>query len=363
MEVGPEDVGFIPPHTPPPADPDIRDPMFVTARSAAQRTRRTLMLVQVFSLMVAALVFNALAENWTDARLTLLRTADRVLREGIDSSKAQQIAGRYDYLGADSLFENVKLDSLGQAQRAKSRLAWGDAVRQYLQHDPWSVTDSSRVAAAIGVIRKRSWDTTDVAKEIELLTERRVGSLLTIGVPLTGVQIDVNGLGIFAGLGLSILYLWLALGYRRERANLQLLKQRQRWDIIDCVRMESLFAPAARLQPWRFLRLVRHGLRSVGIPASIVAPIEAVARIMDRVFAWLERQTAYVAILAPLAVVGWQLFVDSCTLSSGNASSPMLTSVSFNLTIAAFALDAFFALWCCLEFSELRSKFQGDALD
>ncbi len=351
-----------PPATPVPSEADIRDPMLVMARASAQRTRRTLMLVQVFSLMVAALVFNSMAGNWTDARLTLLRTADRVLQAGVDSSAAQRISNTYDALGADTLFETTHLDSLGQVKRAERRRAWGTAVRAYLPHDPWSAMDSSRVAAAIGVIRTRSWDTIDVAKEIALLTERRVGSLLTIGVPLTGVQIDVNGLGIFAGLGLSILYLWLALGYRRERANVQLLEEKQRWDVLEWIRMESLFAPAARLQPWQFLRFFRHALMTIRIPEAVIMPAEAVARFLDRVFAWLERQTAYVAIAAPLAVVGWQLFVDSCTRPSGNASSPMLTSISFNLTIAAFVLDVLLALWCCLEFNELRNKFQGDSL-
>jgi len=289
------------------------DPRYLAARATSQRTRRTFMALQVFSLFVAALIFNTAYLNWTDARLHNLRLG-RLLLKGPIPARLRAVdirTGASD--GIVPFDRNAGTDA-------------GLWVHDYLESSRKArveAPDSLDLVGAASLILQRGYDVGDIDQLIEKYQDIRVENVASIHVPLTGALIDSNGLGILASLGFSVLLLWLGMGLRREKCNLTFLRSLRRVRDVHALRMESLFAPH----------------RSVSAIVDGAGPRGN----------WVD-WVGVIAMWVPVLLLALQFGNDLITSGVGRQSSDLFTTVTLAIEALSLLFNVGLAFWCGNEY-------------
>jgi len=165
-----------------------------SARRCSRRSTHVLMAIQVFSILLAAMLVNSVKWNWTESRFHLAQNARTCLGSGTVKPFAPPLS------------ETDRKDA-----------------REFLYDE--------------------RYDSVDVADLMKQLKHFRFENVTTFPIPFTGVRVDVNALGLVAGIGLSVLLGWLYLSLARERHNLPLIEEKLGPDGIHILCMESFFNP------------------------------------------------------------------------------------------------------------------------
>lgn len=344
----------MPENTPPDPRPNRRrarssERIFKAAQSSARRARRTLLAIQVFSLLVAALIFNTLPGNWTDSRIATLSDARLLLGQfrteflraawrvaGAKSPDSAEIATLPP--AADTAWTFLQLESATTRTFDSTRVAlWKSlgtrALRERgLLESTRSVED--RLNRAAELVLSRGYNRTDVERLLDVYQRARVEHVAGITVPLIGVRIDSNGLGLLAEFGYSVLLFWLLLTLKRECANIRWLLEHQYVRDVIAIRMETLFAFHDHNE-----RNVRGG--SKGAP-------------------WLPT----IALGIPMLLLTAQLVFDFRTKQTGALLSPDLTNLTLLLEGLLLVINTGFAIACVREHQQLvwriESAFEND---
>jgi hypothetical protein len=163
---------------------DLQDYLEATG-DAAKRTRTLTILITVASVLVFVGIMNSYSGNWAAERMRTIGRAGQALGKPLESrteDDRKDIAYLETLLGPcpDSLKTGITSDGGAEAYRKQYEEFFTSVVRAYVENT------------------------------------------LTIRVPFFGVAFDVNYLGLFGGLGLSILLLLYRFSINRETENLRL---------------------------------------------------------------------------------------------------------------------------------------------
>lgn len=203
-----------------PLGSSIEEELLTSARRASRQSTRVLIVIQIFSILIAAMVWNSSKWNWTHSRIRNAQIAQFL----VESKCAD------DHLWRDE-------DSDTKAQKMIACLR--DREERAL------VYRDDDIKGAAEFLLDRRYGSTSLSDFRNRLEEFRFENVTTFPIPLSGVRVDVNGLGVVAGIGFVILLGWLYLSLKRERENLPIVLERLGEPGVDLLRMESFFNPEA----------------------------------------------------------------------------------------------------------------------
>ncbi len=274
------------------------------------------MAIQLFSLLVVVMMFNSWSLNWTTSRLDTARQA-RFLYECADPPSGLTVEMKDDWavlaIKDREILEGYAADWVSRCTGIPEK---GSLNRELL--------------GAASFLLRRGFSQGELSQHIQRLEDFRLQNVSSFPVPLIGVRIDVNGLGIFAGLGFATLLLWFGLSLSRESANIAYIKEEpSRAKAMDLILAESLFAPHSS----------KKGSRAVQRALELV-PV--------------------VALSFPLALLVLQLWNDwGPTFSIGSAVDFDLASATIAAELILISVNLALLVWCSTLYQRVLKEWDA----
>lgn len=291
----------------PESEPEsARSALAKAALDASSRSRRTFMALQVFTLLVFAQLLNSPSLSWVEHRLSYLRS----VRSLYDAHRPK------GFPPAAPLPRDVRA-ALVEKWMTEYKSSCRDSSC------PLPLADETDVRRTLEFFVQNPLTPAEVDARIDRWTTFRMENAATIPIPLVGLRIDGNDLGLLAGFGFLILLTWLALSLRREALNLQ--------------RLRGEPEAAARVEAYQVF--TDPGGTGGG-----------------HVF---RRSITLAGTLIPLLLVSYNTIVDLCTIEVGTAIAPGRTYVGIALELVSTVLVGGVAYWCLREGAAIRQAWKG----
>jgi hypothetical protein len=288
-----------------PLGSSIADELLESARRASRQSKHVLMAIQIFSILLATMLWNSHKWNWTDSRVRIVQIAQLLLTES-------KCADEFFWKSVDP----KRLEPIAKE--------WAACFQSECKKEA-SVFDTIDIVGAAEFLLDRRYDEKSLRKFLDKLEEFRFRDVATFPIPLSGVRVDVNGLGFVSGIGFVVLLAWFYLGLKRERENLSLVLKHFGEPGIDLLRMESFFNPETSSEAKTTLK-------------------QRVGRILT-----------IIAIVFPAALLLFIIINDLSTLFRGQYVSKGMTTFTTILEGVTFTIAGFFIYLSASECSAISS--------
>jgi len=199
--------------------------LIATARATIGRARAALVMYGVFVILAIVAVCNVYLLNWTDARMGVMTVAGQLLEvPELPPSLARTVGVRVTQQAADSLARIWVSTYLRRPERERLVAA----------AESLSLMQAARYTLVNG------YDSTYFADELKYLREFRREVVLSVPVPIAGLRIDVNSLGLMFGLGLGCVLWLLHHALHQESVVLASLQTLVPLQVCDAIRLDSV---------------------------------------------------------------------------------------------------------------------------
>jgi hypothetical protein len=241
----------------------LEERLFAAAQHASTRSRRVLLLLQAYSLVLLVLFLNNHdlwgMRDWAHERLDVRRLA-RSFAEQLYPKETSNRGALCTELGAEIALGVCESDCNDLIERIHHN------CRPNGVPSP-SLAQSQRELRAIRLLVLRRYSLSDLEEQVKAAEAFRNENALAFPLVVTPQKVDINDAATVAGAGLSVLmfWLWLSLIHEREARN---RLARANPSALEVLAIEQFFAPAAsgRTPPW--LRFVPHV--SVALPCTLL---------------------------------------------------------------------------------------------
>jgi hypothetical protein len=262
---------------------------FEKTKEASDRGRWVLLTMQVACIIVFMGAWHEAPNSWTHARLRMARLAVWFLDCRVET---------HPEMKSNDFTAELQKEKHGSChfteEDSSSQLKPPDC--KPTQHNPFCA-DEPELERVKAFLARRGLSPIQARKYLETLEASNVERTLNVTVPFLGITLDVNDLGLLAGITFLFLLTWLLYSLRREEENVGMLFAR--------TKDEDL------LPTYQLLCMTQ----VFTIPRKIVAKRNKFAEIL-----W--RYAGKVLFILPFTVQGFVLWVDAHTRTIGNILNP-----------------------------------------
>jgi hypothetical protein len=145
-------------------------------RFAASRTRACILVLVIASILIFAAFWNSYQKSWTNLRITQLENS-------------------------------IKLR------------VWDIQPRNFVDDEEKSLYEQAKQFT----ILRNFTDSLTIIKVLEQLRAYQINEIINVHVPIIGIRIDVNDLGIASGIAFFVILLWLRSSLIRELHNMHIV--------------------------------------------------------------------------------------------------------------------------------------------
>jgi hypothetical protein len=179
---------------------------------AGERTRKATLACQLFCLVVLLTMLNSFDGNWASQRIHVAQVAQRLYLCDSPPAWVHLLNPASDKEGAKRVVPLAYMPAQQLNQRVQQ---WVNACKSDAVVKASEASDEE-LAAAASFVLQYGFTQEELSGRTAALYAFTDQNLLTTSVPLTGVRIDINDLGIVFASGLFLLLGWLALSYSNE---------------------------------------------------------------------------------------------------------------------------------------------------
>lgn len=233
---------------------DIREARLNAALAASERTRRVLLFLQTYALLLVIVYLNSRGDFGYLERRSLERAA-----RDLYSCEAKLPFVREHVILANGGRELIARAPTGKRATPTAE-AWANACAAQVG------LEKTRATAVARWILDRGLSSHDLDGELDRVETDLRANVYNVPIPLTGLRIDTNVFSLVGAAGHFLMLAWLLLSVYQERANLRLIGSDP--ELFDIAISHMLFYPADKLRRGPIWLLM-----SAAIVAGVVAPL------------------------------------------------------------------------------------------
>lgn len=284
---------------------ETKEALFDAATAAAQRSRRVLVLAQLFALMVLIVLANT-------AGCSVY--ADRVSNARI-GRQLYECAARPAWAGGTGVAHGQGAFCAGArtSELEACSVQWARACQGA------GGDEEVRIRAARWIVMLHL-SSKDVDAAVARIDDFAKEGVYAIEVPFVGLRIDVNDFGWFGGLAHLYLLAWLAVSFRKEHAILTRIREEGFADLMKDLKSFMFFSPTSE-DGHSVYRILLWIVAAVGIWAPVLALV------VNTVIEFVQAPTVFD--ITPMLPSTVRVVVFEITAEVANIAMGILCTINF----------------------------------
>src|SRR5258706_3691585 len=175
---------------------DVREKTLSAALAASERTRRVLVLLQTYALLLVVVYLNASGSTGYQERLDLAL-------DGRDLYACDTLPDFVVKLGKTQTGEGALVAHVAEDRRDESAKLWSKVCAKKVG------MPKERAIAVAGWIFWRRLTNRELQQEIDRIEADIHANVYNVPIPLTGLKIDINTFSLVGSAGHFLLLAWL----------------------------------------------------------------------------------------------------------------------------------------------------------